>query len=182
MIIPLHTIFRDIPQSDAIDAEVRKRAEKLDQFSSHIMHCEVTIEAAGKHKHQGRLYEARIDLTVPGAEIVISRNHRNEDVFVAIRDSFEAAVRKLQDYVRCRHREVKVHDVPCHGAVTKLFEDGYGFIETLDGREFYFHRDNLVYPNFDQIMVGVEVQFLEDAGGEGLQAKRVSAGKHQPLG
>jgi cold shock CspA family protein len=88
----------------------------------------------------------------------------------------------LQDYVRCRRGDVKIHEVPCRGQVTKLFEDGYGFIETADGREFYFHRDNLIYPDFDQIGPGTEVQFLEDTGGEGLQAKRISAGKHHPPG
>lgn len=182
MVIPLHITFRNIPASDAIEAEIRRRAEKLDQFSSQIMHCQVTVEAADKHKQQGRLYEVRIDLTAPGTEIAISHNHRHEDVFVVIRDAFEAAIRKLQDHTHYRRGDVKVHEVPCRGRVTKLFEEGYGFIETGDGREFYFHRDNLIYPDFDRIDLGTEVQFLEDTAGEGLQAKRISAGKHHPPG
>lgn len=178
MLIPLHITFRDIPPSDAIEAEIRKRGEKLDQFADHIMHCQVTVETVGKHKHQGRLHEVRIDLTAPGTEIAISHDHRDEDVFVAIRDAFDAAIRKLEDYVRIRRGDVKVHELPCQGRVTKLFEEGYGFIESPDGREFYFHRDNLIYPDFNMLDIGTEVQFLEDAAGDGLQAKRVSAGKH----
>ncbi|MEK6736884.1 MAG: cold shock domain-containing protein [Pseudomonadota bacterium] len=62
---------------------------------------------------------------------------------------------------------------------THLFSDeGYGFIETFDGRELYFHRENLAGHDFDQLTVGEEVQFLEDISSEGYQAKRVSTGKH----
>lgn len=185
MKIPLHITFLNIPPSDAVEAEIRKRAEKLDLFARDVMHCEVTVETATTQKTQdgnyGR-YEVRIDLTVSGGEIAISRGHQHEDVYVVIRDAFEAAGRKLQDYVRERRRDVKVHEVPLHGRVTKLFQDGYGFIETPDEREFYFHRDNVAYPQFDSLEIGTEVQFLEQAGGEGLQAKRVSAGKHHVPG
>jgi ribosome-associated translation inhibitor RaiA/cold shock CspA family protein len=178
MKIPLHITFLNIPPSDAIEVEIRKRAKKLDQFYRRLMHCKVTVEAVGKHKNQGHLYEVRIDLTVPGAEIAINRRHRHEDVYVVIRDSFEAAVRRLQVKVQCQRDDVKVHETLLHGQVTKLFEDGYGFIETPDGREFYFHRDNLTFPDFDKIFIGVDVQFLEELGAQGLQAKRVSAGRH----
>lgn len=179
MKIPLHITFLNIPPSDAIEAEIRKRAEKLDHFAEDVMHCHVTVDAAGKHQTQGRLYEIRIDFTVSGTEIAISHIHRHEDVFVVIRDAFDAAARKLEDYVRLRRGTVKQHETPLHGHITKLFQDGYGFIETPDGREFYFHRDNLVYPDFDQVAIGAEVQFLEEGASEGLQAKRVTAGRHQ---
>ncbi|HEX2531982.1 MAG TPA: HPF/RaiA family ribosome-associated protein [Burkholderiaceae bacterium] len=178
MKIPLHIRFIDIPRSDAIEAEIRKRAEKLDQFCDHVMHCEVTVSTSGKHRGQGRLYEVHIDMTVSGTEIVINRVHRHEDVFVVIRDAFEAAVRKLQDFVREQRADVKVHETPLHGRVTKIFTEGYGFIETPDGNEFYFNRDNLAYPEFDELQIGMEVQFLTQVAGEGLQAKRVSAGRH----
>lgn len=178
MKIPLHIRFLDIPQSDAIEAEIHKRAEKLDQFCDHVMHCEVTVGTAGKHHAQGRLYEVHVDMTVSGTEIVINRVHRHEDVFVVIRDAFEAAIRKLQDFVREQRGDVKVHETPLHGRVTKIFEEGYGFIETPDGRELYFQRDNLAYPDFDELEIGTEVQFLEQVSGEGMQAKRVSAGRH----
>lgn len=178
MKIPLHIIFRNIAPSDAIEAEIRKRAEKLDQFCEHVMRCEVTVDVPGKHKKQGRLYEVRIDMTVPGAEIAITRVHRHEDVYVVIRDAFEAASRKLQDKVRYRRGDIKLHETPLHGHVTKLFEEGHGFIETPDGNEFYFHRENVIHPEFEQIGIGDEVQFLTEPAGEGLQAKRVTAGRH----
>lgn len=180
MTIPLHITLLNIPPSDAIEAEIRKRAKKLERFSGRIMHCRVTVGAVRKHQSQGLLHEVRIDLTAPGMEIAIHHVHRHEDVYVVIRDAFDAAIRKLQGDLDLRRGDVKVHETPLHGRVTKLFEDGYGFIETPDAREFYFHRDNLVYPDFDRMEVGVDVQFLAEAAGEGWQAKRVSAGKHHP--
>ena len=64
------------------------------------------------------------------------------------------------------------------GKVVRLVaEEDYGFIETPDGQELYFHRENLANVNFDQLAAGSEVQFLEDIGSEGFQAKRVSTGK-----
>lgn len=182
MIIPLHIRFLNIPHSDAIEAEIRKRAEKLDRFCDHVMHCEVTVGTAGKHHAQGRMYEIHLDLTVSGTEIVINRVHRHEDVYVVIRDAFEAAIRKLQDFVREQRGGVKMHETPLHGCVTKLFPDGYGFIEMPDGAELYFHRDNLAYPEFDNLEVGMEVEFLQQVAGEGLQAKRVTAGRHHTRG
>ena len=180
MIIPLDIVFLHIDHSDAIEAEIRKRAKKFDEFSNHVMHCRVTVDSLSKHQHQGRPYEVRVDLTMPGTEIVINRGQRSEDVYVAIRDSFDAAYQKLQDYVHHQWRhDVKQHEEPIHGRVAKLFEEGYGFIETEDGREFYFDRSNMVHPDFDHIAVDTEVQFLESAAGEGLQAKHVSAQRHQ---
>jgi cold shock CspA family protein len=73
---------------------------------------------------------------------------------------------------------VKAHELPAHGRVARLFEKGYGFIETSDGRELYFDRSNVIDPSFEQLQVGTEVQFLEEMGSEGLQAKRVTAGRH----
>lgn len=178
MQIPLQVIFRNLTHSDAIEAEVRKRVAKLEQFYEHIMGCRVTVETVGKHQHQGKLYNVHVDLTVPGGEVVVTRDHSHEDVYVAIRDALDSAKRKLEDHIRRQRGQVKAHEQPAHGRVVRLFEEGYGFIETSDGRELYFDRSNVVDPSFEQLQVGTEVQFLEEMGSEGLQAKRVSAGRH----
>lgn len=182
MKIPLHITFRNDSPNEAVEAEIRKRAKKLDQFARDVMRCDVTVGPAGKRHARGNPYEVHIDLTMAGKEIAISHVHSHEDVYVVIRDAFDAAIRKLQDHVRTRQGEVKAHKTPLHGRITKLFDEGYGFIETPDGRELYFSQDNLAYPDFGHIEVGAEVQFLEEAGAEGLQAKRVTAGKHPPPG
>ena len=110
---PLQINFRDIPHSDAIEARVREKANKLDKFYDHIMTCRVMIEAPHGHHHKGNLYHIRVDLTVPNGEIVVNRDpkdhHAHEDVYVAIRDAFDATRRKLQDYARKRRGDVKNH-------------------------------------------------------------------------
>jgi len=178
MQLPLQIAFRDVPRSDAIETHIREKAEKLDLFYDKIMGCRVTVGMIQKHKHQGKLYNVRVDVTVPGSEIVVNRD-KAEDVYVAMRDAFDAVKRKLEDYGRRQHGEVKTHEIELHGRVARLFADeGFGFIETPDGREFYFHRFNVVHPDFDQLSEGDEAVFLEEVAGDGLQANRVSVGKH----
>ena len=170
-------VFRNMPPSDAVETHIREKMEKLESFYSQIIGCKATVEIAGKHKHQGNLFNVRLDITVPGSELVINRD-MHEDVYVALRDAFDAAKRQLEDYGRRQRGDTKTHEGELHGQVARIFADGFGFIETQDGREFYFNRDNVVHPDFDKLEVGSEVQFIEEAAAEGLQAKRVSVGKH----
>lgn len=181
MQVPLQITVRDMPHSDALDARIREKAAKLGEFHPNITSCRVTVEELRKHHHQGRHFRVSIDVRVPSREIVANRDH-DEDVYVALRDAFDAVKRQLEEEIRLKRGDVKTHDVSQHGSVARLFpEDGYGFIATPDGREFYFSRDNVVHPTFDDLGVGTEVQFVEEMADEGPQAKRVSVGKHGPL-
>ncbi|MCB1986454.1 MAG: HPF/RaiA family ribosome-associated protein [Burkholderiales bacterium] len=174
----LQITIRDVPHSGALDAKIREKAEKLEKFYPHIIRCRVVVGVPHKHKHQGRIFNVRLDITVPGNELVINHDS-DEDVYVALRDAFNAAKRQLEDYSRRQRHDVKAHSPVLHGKVVRVFKDeGYGFVESLDGRELYFHCDNLSGGNFDQLTPGEEVQFIEDIGSEGYQAKRVSTGKH----
>lgn len=178
MELMLQITTRDIPHSEALESHIRQKAEKLEKFYPHIMSCRIVVELPHKHHHQGRLFDVHIDITVPGSELVVNRT-AHEDVYVAVRDAFNAATRQLEDYARRQRGDSKTHAPVLHGKVIHLFdEEGYGFIETFDGRELYFHRENLADDNFDKLAIGDEVQFLEDIGSEGFQAKRVSTGKH----
>lgn len=178
MQLPLQVSFRNMPPSDAIEAAVRERAARLDRFFDRIMACRVVVEAPHQHHRKGKLYHVRIDLTVPGEELVVSRepaeHHAYEDVYVAIRGAFDEARRQLEDYVR-RHREWKKPRVrPPHGRISRLFkEEGYGFLETADGREVYFHRNSVLREGFDRLEIGTEVRFDEEKGEEGPQASTV---------
>lgn len=174
---PLQIVFRNMPPSDAVETHIKEKVEKLELFYSHIIGCNATVEIAGKHQHQGNLFNVRLDITVPGSELVVNRD-MHEDMYVALRDAFDAAKRQLEDYGRRQRGDIKVHEGELHGHVARMFEDGFGFIETADGREFYFNRDNVVNPDFDKLEVGSAVQFIEETADEGLQAKRVSVGKH----
>jgi cold shock CspA family protein len=170
--------------SDAIEAVVREKAAHLDNFADHIMSCRVVVEPAGKHHLHGNLYEVRIDLTLPGEEIAVTgepgEHAEYKEIQVALRDAFDAARRKLEDYVRRRRLAVKAHEVPPHGRVSQLFPDqDYGFIATPDGRDVYFHRHSVLHDGFDRLQVGAEVTFVEEEGKKGPQASTVRlVGRH----
>lgn len=178
MQIPVEITVRGMSRSPALEARIREKAARLEEFHPRITRCHVTVEEFGKHQHQGRRFVARIDVRVPGREIAVTHEH-HEDVFVALRDAFDAAKRQLEEVVREKRGDVKVHAVPQHGRIARLSPDeGVGFIETSDGRELYFSRENVAYPVFERLEPGMPVQFIEELAGEGTQAKRVSAGKH----
>ncbi len=174
MKVVLQVTFRDMPRSDAVEAEIRRRAEKLEEFCDRIMSCRVTVETPAAHKHQGKLFSVHVDVKVPGEEIASTRRHEHEDVYVAIRDAFDAVRRRLEDYVRRSRGETKRHEPLLHGRIVRLFDDGHGFIEDGEGNEYYFDDASVAGPG-DRLVVGTAVEFLGEAAAQGLQAKRVTA-------
>ena len=108
MQIPLQITIRGIEHSDALETHIREKADKLDEFFDRIMSCRVVVEVPHKHHHQGKQFTVRIDIGVPGSEIVVNRDHA-EDVYVALRDAFDAAKRQLEDYARKIRGDVKTH-------------------------------------------------------------------------
>lgn len=109
MQIPLQITIRDVEQSDALETHIREKAEKLDDFFNHIMSCRVVVEMPHKHHNQGKHFNVRIDIGVAGGEIVVNRD-KAEDVYVALRDAFDAAKRQVQEYARKIRGEVKKHE------------------------------------------------------------------------
>lgn len=187
MQLPLNITFRDMPPSQAVEANIREKAEKLDQFFDRIMACNVVVVAPHKHHHKGNIYQVHIDITLPHGEVVVSRdthqNHAHEDVYVAIRDAFNAAKRQLENFARKQRGDVKFHDTPPTGRVKAILPtQDHGFILGRDGREIYFHRNSVVGADFDIIEEGAEVRFSEEEGEQGPQASTVQLiGKHHPL-
>ena len=178
MQIPLQITVRDVPKSDAVEAYIRQKVEKLEEFYGKIISCRVVVEAPHRHKHQGKHYTLRIDIGVPGHEIVVNRDH-HEDVFVALRDGFDSAKRQLDEYVHRARRETKVHAPEQLGRVLRLSrEEGIGFIAGDDGSEHYFSRENVASTSFDRLSEGDEVRFIEEIAGEGAQAKRITVRHH----
>lgn len=178
MKLPVHIRFQGMEPSDALETSAREHAHKLETFAPDIMTCRVDIDLEQKHKHQGRPYGVRIDLTLPGHELVVNRV-QHEDVYVALRDAFDSMKRQLEEVVRKRRGQEKQHAVPLHGEVVRLDDaGGFGFIRTPAGDEYYFSRDNVAGTPFEHVQTGSTVQFIPEVGGDGLQAKRVSLGKH----
>lgn len=109
MQIPLQITIRDVEHSAALETHIREKAKKLDEFFDHIMSCRVVVEVPHKHHHQGKQFNVRIDIGVAGGEIAVNREQA-EDVYVALRDAFDAAKRQLEDYARKLRGDVKKHE------------------------------------------------------------------------
>lgn len=188
MQVPLQIRFNNLEPSDAVESSVRKHVAHLERFCDDIVSCRVTIEAPHKHHRQGNIYQVTVDVRTPGEKNVASRtpteDHAHEDVYVAIRDAFDAVHRQLQERQRKRRGKVKSHATPPHGRVSELYPAGdYGTITDSHGREIYFHRNSMVDADFDTLDIGAEVRFVEEAGDNGPQASSVYLiGKHHIVG
>ena len=108
MKLPLDLRFIGITPSDAVKEVVQTRIDHLERICPDVTAWRVTVEQEHKHQTQGRPFAVRVDLTLPGQEVAVTRVH-DEDVYVALRDAFDAARRKMEDAVRIRRGEVKQH-------------------------------------------------------------------------
>jgi ribosomal subunit interface protein len=106
---PLQITIRDVDHSAALETHIREKADKLSDFFARIISCRVVVEMPHKHQHQGKQFNVRIDIGVPGGEIVVNKDS-NVDVYVALRDAFDAAKRQLEDHARKMRGEVKNHE------------------------------------------------------------------------
>jgi ribosome-associated translation inhibitor RaiA len=111
MKLPVRIQFHGLEPSEAIDASAREHARKLESFAPNLMACRVTIDLEQKHQHQGRPFGVRIDLTMPGQELVVNRV-QHDDVYVALREAFGNMRRQLEDAVRIRRGQTKQHARP----------------------------------------------------------------------
>lgn len=108
MQIPLQITFRNLARSEAIESAIRERAGKLETVHHAVQSCRVVVEGDGLHKQHGRTYNVRIDLHVPNHEFAVTREG-DEDVYVAVRDAFQAARRRLEELSAVTRGKVKHH-------------------------------------------------------------------------
>jgi cold shock CspA family protein len=167
--------FDDLPVDDRLRDAALEHIDRLEDFCNRITGCHVVIAQPHRHHRLGRLYSVRVDVRVPGGEIVVNRDHHldhaHEDAYVALRDAFASARRRLEDHVRRMRGVEKPHDSRSRGRVSQLFPlAGHGFIETPDGREIYFHRHAISDHDFRELDLGSDVVFREEPGDAGPQA------------
>jgi cold shock CspA family protein/ribosome-associated translation inhibitor RaiA len=195
MNFPIQISYRNLEPSPAIEAWVHRQAEKLETFHQSIVRCRVVIDVAHRHLRRGNRFLVKVLLSVPGGQVT-ARNLAapvdpeklldegrkakkfeigapQKELRLAIAEAFRSAGRRLQDLVRLQRRKVKTHK-PTLARVIELFSDrGYGFLETLEGRRLYFHRNSVLHEAFDDLAPGVWVQFSEERGEQGPQASTV---------
>ena len=104
MKIPLQISTRKLSLSDAAINSIKSKAYKLEKFYNKIIACRVMVETPHRHKNHGIHYNVSIDISVPGGDVVVKKEH-HEDVYVAIRDAFDSARRQLLHYSRKRNEK-----------------------------------------------------------------------------
>jgi len=104
MQVPLQVTFQNMPVSPAVEEHIRERADGLEKFFPRIISCRVSVETSAERHRKGKLFHVRIDVAVPGRDIVVNKDppehHAHEDVLVAVRDAFDKARRQLEDFAR----------------------------------------------------------------------------------
>lgn len=182
----VHITYRHFSSSEALEARVRDGVVKLFELFPKITKCDVALELHHAQR-QGHAFRCRVDLVVPNAELVAQNSETDDsaaDVYVALGDVFDEATRQLEDYVRRARWDVKQHEHTPHARVAKLMlGEGpgtrYGFLETHDGREIYFHEHSVLHRRYDELEIGTEVRFAEEEGEKGPQASTVAATKRR---
>jgi cold shock CspA family protein/ribosome-associated translation inhibitor RaiA len=175
MELQLRIAARNAELTPDVEAAIRREAERLERFHPRIMGCRVLVEAEHRF-NAGEVVDwaVRVDVTVPQGEIPTTRQS-DPELWTAVQRAFDAARRQLQDFARVQRGDVGTPVEESRAKVAGLFPwEGYGFLETADGREIYFHRNSVLNQAFDRLEVGDEVRFAETEGEKGPQASTVS--------
>lgn len=185
MRIPLEIAFRNVEPAAAMERLIRDRVDRLVNLNRDIIACRVAVEAPHQSGNEDPVgHRVRIEVSVPGDELVVSRDrshkHAEYDPYAAIRSAFKSAEKQLKTYAGRRRQDRHPRTGPPHGLIVKMFPDeGYGFLESSDGREIYFHENSVVNDRFDELEIGEEVRFEATEGREGPQATTVARiGRH----
>ncbi len=59
------------------------------------------------------------------------------------------------------------------GTIKKLTDKGFGFIDTGDGKDMFFHMSNLEDVRFDDLEEGQQVSYSPGQGPKGPRAENV---------
>src|SRR5450830_1243672 len=182
---PVEIEYQGMQARPQIQAALAKHIADLEQRFGRVTACRVVLKAPGGHHRTGGLYEVNIRLSLPdGREVNVERtaqaDERHSDLDFAINDAFKRARRQLQDQVRELQGQVKHHENLPVATVVRLDPSGeFGFIETSDGGEIYFHRNSVLDDDYSRLAVGSRVTYAEEMGEKGPQASTVKLmGKH----
>jgi ribosome-associated translation inhibitor RaiA len=114
--IPVQITFRHMETSPAVETRVRELADHLGVFSDRIQSCRVVVDSPHRHHHQGKVFAVKLQLTVPGEDVVVDMERPDrdghDDVYVVLRDAFDAARRQLQQRMSALRNEPALREKP----------------------------------------------------------------------
>jgi cold shock CspA family protein/ribosome-associated translation inhibitor RaiA len=182
MQVPPQISFHGLDHSDYNENYIRERIERLEHMHDAIISCRVAVEMPHRTRNTGNAYRVRVEVTIPRKGELVATKEENMEPKMELRTIIAHAFDAIEKQLRSATSEhftrqspmAPEHEEHPHGMVVRLFEeDGYGFIKTLDGREFYVHRNSVLHDDFDSLRVGTEVRFAPELGEKGPQASTV---------
>jgi cold shock CspA family protein/ribosome-associated translation inhibitor RaiA len=180
MRVPLEITYRNVTKSDEIEEIIRDKAARLEEMHDSIISCRVSIEQPQEFQRTGNPYRIRITVRVPpNKELVVKRESGKGEMHTPLRgvinDAFQAMQRQVLKLKSRQEGSPQPHaDAPETAIVIRVFKDeGYGFVQTMTGREVYFHQNSVIHDDFERIEVGTGVRIVQQDGEKGPQASTV---------
>ena len=93
---PVTVTFLGISHSEWLEADIRKRAAKLEVCCRDIISCHVVVDLPHRHHETGNPFSLRIAVKARGEEIAVEREGLRKQLRVVIRDAFDVVRRRLQ--------------------------------------------------------------------------------------
>lgn len=121
--------FQGLASDIGLENDIRRRIARLKTYHPGIIGCRVLVAQPGRHRRAGRAFNVRIDVSLPQGHVAISHAaslragardreqpsfhkedapaHDRRHALVVVRDAFESARRRLQDFTRRQRGDVK---------------------------------------------------------------------------
>lgn len=186
MQVPLEISYHNIPKSQAAEDEIRAHVADLEEIYDRITACHVRVDQRADNANHTIPPVVRIELQIPGHKNVVvahepghlQRKFQAPDLSNAINEAFRIAERRLNDLKQTRKSNGRVQaeggEERFLGQVAEIYPlQDYGYLLNKDGTLLYFHRNAMISGDFDYLVRGSEVHYVEEDGDTGPLAKKV---------
>ena len=99
---PVEIHFHGIEKSEAVEQRVLDKVAKLEKHFGRMTRCRVVLEAPHRNPQKPKVFQIKIEISLPRRQPIVVRHeregsHAHEELPLAIREAFEAVLRKLDD-------------------------------------------------------------------------------------
>jgi cold shock CspA family protein len=170
--------YNGLSSSAAVNDYIHERARHLERLSRDIVSCRVGIERTQHNHRVGNPLRVRVEINIPPGHDLVAVKERSDEELpnglrTLVREVFEALEQQVRKIKERRRGEVKHHEEPTALVVRMDKHEGYGFLQSVEGEEYYFHKNSVLHGDFERLAIGTEVRFAENQGEEGPQASSV---------
>ena len=182
MQVPVDIHFHHMSTSEVVVDHIKERVAKLDLLHDKLVSCRVVIDKPPHHRNE-LCWRVKVEVLVPPRHEMVATEDSGEVpgtnqelVHMVIGGAFDAIEKQLKKFIAKQRGEVKVHVPQRVGGTIDSIEEDHGFLRDSDDRIIYFHRNSVVGDvDFDKLTVGMRVDFAEEQGVKGPQARYISA-------